>query len=302
MSSGRYRHMRATARLDEKVRSVTRRDSILLILLGAAWGAAYPLTAVVLREFSTPAVVFARTALSAIVLLPFAARSGTLRAIRAHPAGIFVAAVLQVTVPLLLFTAGQRFISAGLAGILLASQPVWVAIIAAIIDRTFHARQFGGVFTGLCGVTLLFFHDIHIGGKSGLAAALLLAAAVSLAAGAVWAERVIPDVPPLATATAAMIITAVALIPFAAMTSWTAPHPSTLVWLLILGIVATGAALVLFFALVRRIGAVRASIAFYLAPGFAVAYGAVFLGERVSLEALAGLVLILAGSYIAVRH
>lgn len=281
---------------------MTRRDVVLLILLGAAWGAAYPLTAVVLRELSTPAVVVARTALSAIVLLPFAAHTGTLRAIRARPVGVLVAALLQVTIPLVLFTTGQRYISAGLAGILVASQPVWAAIMTAIVDRTSHPRQFAGVLIGLCGVAMLFLQDIHIGGTSGWAAAQLLAAAVFFAAGAIWTERVIPDVPPLATATAAMTISAIALAPFAAMTTWRTPHPSTLVWLVILGVATTGGALVLFYALVHRIGAVRANLAAYLSPGFAVAYGAVSLGERVSLKALAGLVLILTGSYISIRH
>jgi drug/metabolite transporter (DMT)-like permease len=281
---------------------VTRRDVVLLILLGAAWGASYPLTAVVLRELSTSAVVVARTALSAIVLFPLAARSGTLRAIRARPAGVLVAALLQATIPLVLFTAGQRYIAAGLAGILMASQPVWAAIITAIVDRTFHPRQFAGVLMGLCGVALLFLRDIRLSGTSGLAGGLLLAAAAFFAAGALWTERVIPEVPPLATATAAMTISAIALAPFAAMTTWHIPHLSTVVWLVILGVVTTGGALVLFYALVRRIGAVRANIAAYLAPGFAVAYGAVFLGERVSLKALAGLVFILTGSYITVRR
>lgn len=281
---------------------MTRRDVALLILLGAAWGAAYPLTAVVLRELSASAVVVARTALAAIVLFPLAVRSGTLRAIRARPGGVLVAALLQVTIPLVLFTAGQRYISAGLAGILMASQPVWAAIITAIVCRTSDLRQFAGVFTGLCGVALLFLRDVHIGGRSGLAAGLLLAAAAFFAAGAVWVERVIPEVPPLATATVAMTISAIALAPFAARTTWHIPHMSTIVWLVVLGVVATGGALVLFYALVRRIGAVRANLVGYLAPGFAVAYGAVFLGERVSLKALAGLVLILTGSYITVRR
>ncbi|MCW2948068.1 MAG: putative integral rane protein [Actinoallomurus sp.] len=281
---------------------MTRRDVVLLILLGAAWGAAYPLTAVVLRELSAPAVVVARTALSAIVLFPLAAHRGTLGAIRARPAGVLVAALLQVTIPLVLFTIGQRYISAGLAGILMATQPVWAAIMTAIVDRTFPPRQFAGVLTGLCGVALLFLSDVHIGGTSGLAGALLLAGAASFAAGAIWTERVIPEVPPLATATAAMTISAIALTPFAVMTTWHTPHLSTVVWLVILGVAATGGGLVLFYALVRRIGAVRANLAAYLAPGFAVAYGAVFLAERVSLKALAGLALILAGSYISVRR
>jgi drug/metabolite transporter (DMT)-like permease len=59
---------------------------------------------------------------------------------------------------------------------------------------------------------------------------------------------------------------------------------------------------VLFYALIRRTGAVKANLAAYLAPGFAVGFGAVFLDETVTTVALIGLFLIIGGSYLAVRH
>jgi drug/metabolite transporter (DMT)-like permease len=281
---------------------VSRRDAGLLILLGAGWGAVYPLTAVVLRELSTPAVVIGRTALSAMVLIPVAARSGAWTAVRNRPIAVLVAALLQATIPLVLLTAGQRHVSAGLAGILVASQPIWATVLSAIADRSAHLRQFTGVLLGLCGVSLIFLRDLHLGSTSGWGGTALLLAAMLFAAGAVWIERVVSDVPPLTTATAAMTVSAFALAPFAAAAPLRMPDPPTAGWLLVLGVVTTGGMLVLFYTLIRRIGAIRANLASYLAPVFAVGYGMVFFGERASSEALVGLLLILGGSYITARR
>jgi drug/metabolite transporter (DMT)-like permease len=277
---------------------VTRRDAALLVLLGAIWGAVYPLTAVALRELSPPAVVVARTALSALVLLPFAARRDVLDALRARQAAVLVAALLQATIPLVLLTVGQQHVSAGLAGILVASQPVWAAVLTTVLDRRVHLRQFAGVLIGLCGVALLFLRNLDLRSASGWGGLALLAAAVFYAAGTVHIQRAIPDVPPLGAATAAMTVSALALTPFASLTDLRIPDLVTLGWLIALGVGATGGALVLFYALIHRVGAVRANLAGYLAPGFAVGYGAALLGERITIEGVAGLVVILAGSYI----
>ena len=119
--------------------------------------------------------------------------------------------------------------------------------------------------------------------------------------GTVYTTGVSPAVPPLATATAAMAISAVALAPFAAVTGFPLPGPATALWLIVLAVVATGGALVLFYALIHRAGALRASLAGYLAPAFAVGYGSAFLHEQIHPQTIAGLALILAGSYLAVR-
>jgi drug/metabolite transporter (DMT)-like permease len=118
-------------------------------------------------------------------------------------------------------------------------------------------------------------------------------------AGTVYIHRVIPEVPPLAVATAAMTVSAVAMAPFAAVAGFSVPDPVTAIWLVVLAVAATGGALVLFYTLISRAGAIRANLAGYLAPAFAIVFGRVFLSEPIHAQAIAGLVLILIGSYLA---
>jgi drug/metabolite transporter (DMT)-like permease len=109
---------------------LTRRDSALLLVLGATWGAVYPLTTIALRELSPPAVVFYRAALAAVVLLPVALRAGVLRAAAARPLAVLGAALLQLTT-------GQQHVSAALAGIVLATQALWAAVLTAAASGGF---------------------------------------------------------------------------------------------------------------------------------------------------------------------
>src|SRR5438105_3578523 len=106
-----------------------RRDAACLVLVGAAWGSVYPLTTVVLRELPPPAVVLARTSLAALVLVPLAVRRRVLRPALDRITAVIGAALLQATFPLILLTTGQQHVSAALAGILLATQPAWAAML-----------------------------------------------------------------------------------------------------------------------------------------------------------------------------
>jgi len=87
--------------------------------------------------------------------------------------------------------------------------------------------------------------------------------------------------------------------PFAAVADFPVPGPVTAIWLLVLAVAATGGALVLFYTLISRAGAIRANLAGYLAPAFAIVFGRVFLSEPIHAQAIAGLILILIGSYLA---
>jgi drug/metabolite transporter (DMT)-like permease len=276
-----------------------RRDTAWLILLGAAWGSVYPLTTLVLRELPAPTVVLARTALSALVLVPLAARRNVLRPAIDRLTAVIGAALLQATFPLVLLTTGQQHVSAALAGILLATQPVWAVVLTWIAEHALRVRELAGVLIALGGIAVLYSGDLHLGAASGRGGLELLAAAACYAAGTVYIQRIIPDIPPLAIATAAMTISALAMIPFAAATGFPVPDPVTAIWLVVLAIGATGGALVLFYALIRRVGAIRANLAGYLAPAFAVAYGRAFLSEPIHTLTIAGLALILIGSYLA---
>lgn len=280
---------------------MTRRDAGLLILLGAVWGSVFPLATVILQELPPLVVVVARTGLSAVLLVPLALRQGSLaHEARRRPGALLIAALTQLTIPVVLLTAGQQHVSAGMAGILLGTQPVWAAVFSAAMDRRFPAAGVAGVALGLAGVVLLFLKDLGTGGSAPLNGIMLVTAAAGYAAGAHYIQRVLPDAPPVTVAAAAMVISSVLLAPTLAWVPFHAPSLSTLGWLVILGTVATGGALVMFYKLIRRIGAVRANLAAYLAPGFALIFD-LLLGHLPTLTALAGLALILIGSALAAR-
>ena len=82
----------------------------------------------------------------------------------------------------------------------------------------------------------------------------VLAAAVCYAAGSVYTQRAIPDVPRLATAAAAMTVSAIAMIPFAVTAGFPVPDATIALWLVVLAVATTGGALVLFYALIRSGG------------------------------------------------
>lgn len=275
---------------------MTRRDAAFLLLLGALWGAVFPLAAAVLHHLQPLAVVVARSALSTAVLVPVAARRGNLLAnARRRPVALLTATLLQLTVPIVLLTAGQKYVSAGLASILLATQPVWAAIIAFAARRHVSAASALGVALGMAGVVLLFMKDLGGSSTAPVGGILLVAAAAGYAGGAAYIQAALPEVPPLTVAAAATTLTTVLLAPSIVFTPVVYPGFAALGALLMLGTIATGGALVLFYRLVKGIGSVRANVAAYLAPGFAVVYD-IPLGHRPPLTALIGLALIVAGS------
>ncbi|MCM2393620.1 DMT family transporter [Streptomyces albipurpureus] len=277
---------------------MTRRDAALLLVLGAVWGAVFPLASFVLEELAPVPVAVVRTGLSALLLIPLAARSGALwRALRHRPGPLLTASVLQMAVPVLLLTSGQAQVTAGVAGVLLGTQPVWAALLATVLDRQLDRATTWGVLVGAAGTVALFWNDLH-GPSTLLGGTQLVAAAACYAAGALYIQRAMPDVPPLVVAATVCSVSCLLLAPALAFTPLQVPSGAVGVWLIVLGTVATGGALVLFYTLVDRIGAVRANLAAYLAPGFAVLYD-IPLGHQPTPSTLTGLALILTASALA---
>ena len=285
---------------------MSRRAWVQLLTLAALWGAVYPLITIALRGLAPVAVVFGRVALAALLLAPFAIHRAALRPLWKRPRAIIETVLVQSTVPLLLLTYGQQHLAPGLAGILVGAQPLFVALLAyryAPDERPQGRAGAAGIVLGLLGLVLLFGIDLR-GGRLALASgALVLAAAVCYAAGAIMIHRRHSDAQPLGVATSAMLFSAAALaLPTAFTLPDRAPGAGVLAALAVLGVVCTGATLALFYTLIVRIGPARAALAFYLSPGFAVAFGAVFLSEKITPSAVAGLLAIVAGSLLAARR
>ena len=109
---------------------MNRRNLILLLALAALWGASYLFIKIGLDDLSPAGIVFTRTALAALVLMPFAIRSGGMAPLWRRVPGVCALAAVQVAGPFLLISAGEQHIASSLAGILVASAPIFTAIFA----------------------------------------------------------------------------------------------------------------------------------------------------------------------------
>jgi drug/metabolite transporter (DMT)-like permease len=282
---------------------MTRRAWLLMGLLAALWGASYLFIKVALDDGMDPVfIVFARLALGAAVLVPYALHQHALAPVRGRLGAIAFMAIVQVVVPFLLITYGERYIASSLAGILVASAPIFTAVLAARFDADERPRGIAaaGVGLGIFGVVLLFGVDLS-GDAEALAGGLMvLLAGFGYAVGALYLKHRLRGVPAVGIAASTLIVGSVLLAP-AALFSLPAAMPGAKATasLLLLGAGGTGMAFAIFYTLIAGVGPSRASLVAYIAPGFAVLYGVWLLSEPLTAGALLGLVLILAGSWIA---
>lgn len=281
---------------------MSRRSWIQFLALAALWGASYLFIKVALEDVSPGVVVFARTALAALVLLPFAIRSGALGSLRGRTRTVAILALIQVTAPFLLITAGERELSSSLTGILVATAPIFTFLLAIRLEREERAQGVGiaGVVLGIAGVALLLGIDAG-GGTAALVGGLMVVlASLGYALGAFYLRRNLSDAQPIGVVAGAMGASALMMLPLALATFPGAlPDAETFGSLLALGVLGTGVSFVLFYTLIAEIGPTRSSLVAYVAPGFSVIYGVVLLDESFTAATAAGLVLIVSGSWLA---
>ncbi len=282
---------------------MTRRSWLLMSLLAALWGASYLFIKVALEDGMDPIfIVFARIVLGALVLVPLALRAGVVAQMRALAGPILFLAVVQVVLPFLLITYGEQHIASSLTGILVSSAPIFTALIAARFDddERPHGVATAGVVMGIVGVVLLFGVDLS-GDAQALAGGLMvLLASAGYAVGSLYLKHRLRGAAPVGIAASTMIAGTLVLLPFALFTlPAQTPDLQTIGSLLALGAGGTGIAFAIYFTLIAEIGPGRASLVAYIAPGFAVLYGVTLLGEPLTVGAILGLILILAGSWVA---
>jgi drug/metabolite transporter (DMT)-like permease len=283
---------------------MSRRTWMMMGGAAAVWGASYMFIKVALDDFSEGAIVCIRTALGAMVLMTLAKRWGALAALRGRWVTVGLVGLAQVTCPFLLITFGENHIDSQLAGILVSSAPIFTALLALAFDHDERSHGWGavGIGVGMLGVVLLFGLDLSGSGDQVVGGLMIVMASLGYAIGALLLKHKLPGVPPVAIAGGEMVIAAVLTLPLA-LASLPAHEPSfeSVGALVLLGAAGTGIAFLWFFTLITEIGPARASIISYIAPGFSVFYGVTLLGEPFSVGAVAGLVLILAGSWLAVQ-
>jgi drug/metabolite transporter (DMT)-like permease len=282
---------------------VGRRAWILFALLSAVWGASYMFIKIALDDgVSAPAIVFWRTALAAVVLLPLAVRTNVLSTLRSRFVPLALLALMQVAAPFLLISFGEREIASSLAGILVGAAPIFTFLLAFAIAGEERASPLAlsGVAIGIAGVALLLGVDTS-GSTAALVGGLMVVlAAFGYAIGAYYLKRRFADVQPVGLVAGTMTASALMTAPFAAIDPGAAvPGGGSAAALAALGLLGTGLAFVIYYELIATIGPSKASLVAYVAPGFSVVYGVLLLDEGFGPATALGLVLILAGSWLA---
>lgn len=273
-------------------------------IVSVLWGIPYLFISIAVDDGIPPAfLAWFRVVLGALILLPLAWRAGLLGSLRGRWRWVVPFAIAEIVIPFPLIAAGEQEVSSSVAAILIAATPLIIAVLAIRFDPDERAegRQLAGLFVGLAGVAALVGVDIAGRGDELLGAAAILVAAVGYAIGPMVLKRKFGDIEPLATIPAALVVAAVLLTPFAAADLPSAASLTTeaVTSLIILGAVCTAAAFVFFGKLIVAVGPGRALVITYVNPLVAVIAGVLVLGERPGLGAVAGLVLIIAGSYLA---
>ena len=282
-----------------------RRSWTLVFVIGAIWGASFLFIEIGIRDMSSSVVAWARVALGAAVLVPIALIRGELRVEGASVRLIVLLSAFQVAIPFVLIAEGQQDITSSLAGILVASTPLFTAILAVRVDPSERSEgvQLWGILAGLVGVGLLLGVDLSGTVDEAIGGALVLLASVGYATGGLITKLKLPGAPGTGVAAWICVSATVLLTPFAIVNAPTeAPGLGPLAAVVALGVIGTGLAFALFFGLMTTIGPARTFIVTYLSPAFAIVYGAVLLDEAISVATIAGLALILGGSYLAASH
>ncbi len=281
---------------------MTARAWWLFLAVSVLWGIPYLFIKLAVEDISPIWVAFGRIVVALVVLIPYAWHKGALRGIGKRWKPLLVYSVVEICLPWPLIGFGEERVSSGLAAILIAAVPLIIAVIALRVDREERAEgaRLVGLIVGFAGVVVLL--GLDVAGRPGelLGALAILLAAIGYAVGPMIIKHRFGDLDPLGPVTASLGISAVVLAPFAAFSAPPAmPSTQTLLSVIVLGLACSALGFLLFFALIHTVGPGRATVITFVNPVVAVALGVALLGEGLRPSAVAGLLLVLAGSWLS---
>ena len=271
-----------------------RRPIVFLTLLALIWGASFMLIKIADRQLAPATLIFGRIGLAAAALAVVAPK-GTVSALRTNARWLVVVGLVNTAIPFWLLSWGETRIDSGLASILQASVPIFNALIAFVAFREVRVTgaRLVGVAVGFVGVALLVGAQPE--GKI-IGALAVVGMAACYALGGLLTRRHLTGVRPPVVAAGSTLIAAIALVPAGVVQAPSElPGWKAIGSVVFLGLVGTALAYLIFFTLIASAGAHYVALVTYLVPPLALAYGAIFLGERFGASAFGGLALILGG-------
>ncbi|GAB3892915.1 DMT family transporter [Kibdelosporangium lantanae] len=276
------------------------RAALAFVLVALLWGIPFALIAIALDDGASPLfIAWFRVAMGAVALAVVAYARGHFAGVRRHLGMIGLIAAFDIALPFALVTVAEQHLSSSLTGILIATTPLFVALLAvALRMETLSVSGWVGLVLGLGGVVAIF--GLQLSGDL-LGGVLALGASASYACATLLVRR-LTAVSPLGISAAGLLVATVLLAPVMLIDPRMPTHASGWVMVVLLGLLCTALGVALFYGLVAQLGATRASLSLYLAPVFAILAGAILLAEPVRVTTVVGFGLILVGSWITHRN
>src|SRR2546421_2523152 len=283
--------------------SMTRKGWLLFISMSVIWGIPYLFIKIAIQELDPTVVVFARVGIAALILLPIAAHRKVLRPLRERWLVVAALACVQIAAPFLLISYGEQHITSSLTSLLIAADPLLVVLFALRFDPSERPNglRLIGLLIGMGGVVTLLGLDVGGDAQRLLGAVFVLLAAAGYAASALLIKHpTITALPSLGVVAVECVTATVVLVPLTVTRLPNKiPDLEVIVSLLVLGLICTALAYLIFFALVAEIGASRGSVITYVNPAVSVLLGVTLLSEPLNAAIIIGFLLILLGSWLS---
>lgn len=278
---------------------MSRRGWLLFIAMCVIWGLPYLFISIAVDHLSPATLVFVRTALATVVLLPIALARGQIAEVLVRWRPLVAFAVIEIMIPWVLLNHAEQRISSSLAGLLVAAVPLFGALaflVTAQAER-FTSTQVAGLALGFCGVAALV--GLDFGHLDLLAIVEMLVVAVCYATGPLLLTRYLADLDALTVMACSLALTCLVYSPTLLIAPPTAVPADAWLSVVVLALVCTAIAFVLFAQLIAEVGPTRATIITYVNPAVALLLGVLVLGEAITTGMVVGFPLILAGCIIA---
>jgi drug/metabolite transporter (DMT)-like permease len=280
---------------------MSRRGWFLFVSMCVIWGLPYLFIKVALDHVTPGTLVFLRTGLAALILVPVAWSRGQLAAVLPSWRPLLAFAVVEIMVPWWLISDAETKLSSSVTGLLVAGVPLVGACIARLTPHSeaVNRTQLIGLLVGILGVGALVgldFGDLNL-----LAVGEMLLVLVGYSVGPIILSRSLAHLPSLGVIALSLVASALAYVPFVVVQP---PEltPKVVGSVVVLSVVCTAAAFILFFELIATIGPVRATVIAQVNPAVAVLLGVVVLSESLTAGMLVGFPLIIGGSVLAARR
>jgi drug/metabolite transporter (DMT)-like permease len=281
---------------------MTRRGLVLFALMSVIWGIPYLFIRVAVAEISPAVLVFARTALATAILLPLALVRVDIRPILRRWRWLVAFAGIEIALPWVMLGSAEQHLSSSLTGLLLAGVPLVGTVFAFFTGGNDRLSGTGwlGLLIGVVGVAAIVGGEFQT--TDTVALVQIAIVVVCYAVGPAILARRLGGLPSVGVMALSLALCALLYVPIAAI-QWptTTPTFNVVASVVVLAVVCTAVAFLVFAALIDEIGPVRSTVITYINPAVAAVLGVLVLHETLSASMIVGFALVIVGSALVTR-